>query len=249
MSRSNTTPRSTVIERHATSEGLIQRCMEVLSEVISEKQKPTLLLPAGATPKPFYAELRHALDTGTIDLGEAHLFQLDEIRGVPRDDPRSFQAFLQAHLLGSLKSSTTQHLIDGAAEDPDGEIHRHAAALEKFGGADLAFLGIGPNGHIAFNGPGSDRDAPARRVRLAESTRAGMAKDFGPDELPEEGLTLGVREILQAKKIVLMATGSSKASILKSLVQTFNDPDLPASFLAAHPNYLVLCDEQAGKHL
>ncbi len=239
---------SILVERHTNSEAIARRGAEVVAKTLDEKPDAVLLLPAGSTPVSLFGELRKRHGALELDLSQAQGFQLDEIVGVAPEDTRSFQAFLQKHFFKGLSSSQAQ-LLTGNATDPAEEIHRHVAELERLGGADLALLGIGSNGHIAFNEPGASLDAPARVVTLAEATRKGMEQHFAEDELPTHGITLGVREIYASARILLIATGASKAKILHDLVRGGVSSDLPASLLSEHSDFLVLCDEEAGKLL
>ena len=249
MSHGATRINSILVERGATAEEIAVRAAELVCETLGSKPDAALLLPAGATPIPLYAELRRRHAAGEIDLAAARAFQLDELVGVAPSDPRSFHAFLRQHYADPLPDAAPVHLLTGDAPDPAAEIHRHTATLERQGGADVAVLGIGTNGHIAFNEPGSDADAPARVVTLAEGTRAALRKHFADDALPSRGITLGVREILRARHILLLATGGSKAEVVRDLVRGGATPDLPASLLGEHPDFLVLCDEEAGRLL
>jgi len=238
---------SILVERHASADAVARRAAELVREILAAKPGAVLLLPAGGTPVPVYTELRRLHEGGDLDLSRFQGFQLDEMVGIGPDDPRSFNAFLRTHLFDTVGASG--HLLDGVAEDPATEIHRHAAALERLGGADLALLGIGSNGHIAFNEPGSRLDAPARVVQFADSTRRSMQAYFAENQLPDAGITLGVREIFASGRVLLLATGASKAEVVRDLVRGGVTPRLPASHLSEHDNLLVLCDEKAGRLL
>jgi len=238
---------SILVERHASADAVARRAAELVREILTAKPGAVLLLPAGGTPVPLYAELRRLHEAGDLDGSGLQGFQLDEMVGVGPGDPRSFNAFLRTHLLDHLGASA--HLLDGDAEDPATEIHRHAAALERLGGADLALLGIGSNGHVAFNEPGSRLDAPARLVPFADSTRKSLQAHFAENQLPDAGITLGVREIFAAGRVMLLATGGSKAEIVRDLVRGGVTPRRPASLLSEHDDFLVLCDEEAGRLL
>lgn len=235
------------VERLEDAGEVARRAAELAAQTIEEKPDAALLLPAGATPIPMYAELALRKRAGALDFKALHGFQLDEIVGVGAEDTRGFQDFLRQHFFAT--TGAHAHLLDGRSVDPADEIRRHAAELERCGGADLALLGIGPNGHIAFNEPGTEREAGARVVELASRTREGMARHFVGETLPTHGITLGVREIFAAKRIVLLATGSSKAEVLRRLVEEPATTGLPASLLSEHEDFLVLCDRAAAAAL
>lgn len=234
------------IERLATPDEVARRGADLVEETLRREREPVLLLPAGASPVPVYAELVRRQSEGRVDLTQAHLFQLDELVGVAPDDPRSFQGFLRRHLIDSLPSEERCHLLDGSRDDPEAAIYEHAAALERLGGTHLALLGLGLNGHVAFNEPGSSLDAPARLVELAEPSRAALAPAFEPDEPPVHGITLGMHEIHAAGRIVVIATGAGKAKIVRRLQGEVPAPKLPASLLTDHPEFRVVCDEAAA---
>ena len=185
-----------------------------------------------------------------LDLRRAHIFQLDELVGVGPDDARSFHHLLREHFLSPTGHPAERtHLLDGAAADPAAEIVRHARDLEDLGGADLAVLGIGLNGHVAFNEPGSTLDSPARQLELAETTVRSMNGAFRDRETPRLGITLGLREIAASREVCVLATGASKADVLHALLTKEPTSALPASLLLSHPAVTVLTDEPARAHL
>ncbi len=223
----------------------VRTVADVVARVIADRPDARLVLPAGATPIPLYAELVARSRRGGIDLSHAHVFQLDELVGVGRDDPRSFRRFLRTQLLDHVpRSADRDHLFDGGAESPDREITRHVAALDALGGADLVVLGLGPNGHVGYNEPGSAIDAPARVVALARDTRAGLARSFAGDA-PSHGITLGLREIRAAREIVMLVTGRKKREPLRRLRRATPDPAFPASWLLDHPAFTIVADPDA----
>jgi len=235
------------LERFQRSDDVAARAADLVAEVLAREPAPVLLLPAGRTPEPLYRELVLRHRARELDLGRARLFQLDELVGVGSADPRSFQRFLIENLIApaDLELDERVRLLDGRASDPATEIARHAQALEALGGAHLALVGIGTNGHVAFNEPGSARGARARPVDLAATTRAGLARTFHAGEVPTRGITLGLLEILGARELVLLATGEGKAEVLRRLATRPPSDELPASHLCAHRSFRVLADEAA----
>lgn len=238
------------LERFPGPEDVARRAADIVARTVAARRDARLVLPAGGTPVPTYAELARRCGEGVLDLSGAHLFQLDELAGVAPADARSFHAFLREHLLDRVdRQPERDHLLDGASDDPEGEVARHAAALADVGGADLVLLGLGRNGHVAFNEPGSDADDGARVVELHDATRTALADRFGPDEAPMRGLTLGLREILATREVVLIVTGAGKADVLRDLVEGTDDAALPASCLARHPSLTILADADACERL
>ena len=228
------------------AQGVALACADAVSVVVGRRAEAVLILPAGNTPRPLLAELVRRHRKGTLDLSQTHIVQLDELVGVPGQDPRSFQAFLKEHLLDPLgRDGSRDHLLDGAAPDPRSEIERHAAELERLGPVDLAVLGLGLNGHVAFNEPGTPESEGARLLSLAAMTQAGLKPVFAPEERPTEGITLGLAQLRAARSIRLLVTGASKASILAQLLGEERSRTLPASLLAPHPDFEVYADRAA----
>jgi glucosamine-6-phosphate deaminase len=233
-------------ERHPDPQTVAVRAVELVAETVRSKPAAVLLLPAGATPVPFYAELVRHARAAALDLSRAHLFQLDELLGVAPADPRSFQAFFRQHLVRPLDLGARFQGLDGTAGDPEREIERHRRVLAERGPADLALLGLGRNGHVAFNEPGSALDDPARLVQLGALTLEGLRHAF-PNDCPERGLTLGLAEIAASARIVMLVTGASKAEMLGRVLAGEPSRERPATLLARHPRFLLLADEAAAR--
>lgn len=234
------------LERHPDAQAVAVRAAELVAETLRAQPEAVLLLPAGATPVPLYAELVRRARAATLDLARAHLFQLDELLGVAPTDPRSFHAFFLEHLVRPLGLGARFHGLDGTTRDPEQEIERHRRALIERGPADLVLLGLGRNGHVAFNEPGSAPTDPARVVVLGATTREGLVHVF-PNDCPERGLTLGLAEITASERIVMLVTGTSKAEMLGRVLGGEPSRERPATLLARHPHFLLLADEAAAR--
>ncbi len=202
-----------------------------------------MILPTGHTPLGMYAALRgHAAD-GSLPSERATLFQLDEYLGLGADSERSYRAYLRRELAGVRLGCV--HNIDGAAPDPDAECARHQALLDE-APVDLAVLGLGRDGHVAFDEPGSPPHAGVRRVELHAATRADAAPDFGGiDGVPREAFTVGLRTLLAAHELLLLVTGEAKAEALKAALEGPKAPAFPASMLRDHPRITIVCDLDA----
>jgi glucosamine-6-phosphate deaminase len=215
------------------------------------KDTPGLVfgLPTGRTPIRLYHELGTLHARGEADFSQATSFNLDEFLGVGPDNPGSYRAFMQQHLFSRVNLPPDRiHVLNGAAPDPDAECARYEAEIAAAGGIDLQILGIGTNGHIGFNEPARELEPHTHRVTLKESTRRSNAALFGGDiaNVPVEALSMGMATILHARRIVLVATGKSKA---RCVARVRNGPittKLPASFLRLHPNMEILLDEAAA---
>ena len=220
---------------------------ELLASTVRARPDALVIVPAGRTPLLLYAEILRRARAGQLDVTRARFVQLDEYVGCGPRDPRSFRSLLRRHLLEPLGRGQEQDLlIDGTASDARAEIERHGARLLQEGGADLCFLGLGRNGHVAFNEPGTERDQRAHEVALAPQTRAAVAADFVRGRAPERGITLGLHEIRASRRVVLLVTGKSKGAILAALFDEPPSAARPASLLLDQPDLVILADRAAA---
>jgi len=232
------------LERLPDAQAVAQRAADLVAETVRAKPGAVLLLPAGRTPVLLYAELVRRARAGALDLARALLFQLDELAGIGPADARGFQAFFRQQLVQPLGLAARFRGIDGSARDADAEIERHRHALEECGPADLVLLGLGQNGHVAFNEPGSELADAARVVTLGAATLAGLAHQF-PNDCPRRGLTLGLAEIAAGARLVMLVTGMAKAEMLGHVLGGCSTRERPATLLASHPRFVILADEAA----
>ena len=217
-------------------------------------QRPALVLglPTGRTPVRFYEELSSRVAQGRADLSRATTFNLDEFVGISSAHPGSFRSFMNTHLFGRVNLAAERiHFLDGLALDTAEECDRYERAIARAGGIDVQILGVGTNGHIGFNEPAPALQAWTHRVTLEPDTRRDNAGLFGgdPAAVPAEALSMGIATILQAKQILLIATGEGKASIVARLVRGEVSTDVPGSFLQVHSNVEFLLDEAAAAGL
>jgi glucosamine-6-phosphate deaminase len=223
-----------------------------IAAAISEKADLVLGLPTGRTPIRLYHELGSLHSTGHADFSRATTFNLDEFLGIPADHPGSYRTFMEQHLFSRVNLAPENiHVLNGAVGDPDEECRRYERAIEQAGGIGLQVLGIGTNGHIGFNEPARELIGPTHRVTLRASTRRSNAALFGgdPDKVPAEALSMGMSTILHARRIVLIATGKSKARCIEQVVNGPITTKLPASFLQLHPDVELVLDEAAAGEL
>jgi len=201
-----------------------------------------ICLPTGETPRPVYS--RSAQD---IDLASATIFLLDEFV-LPEGDPGRCDSMIQRDLLDSLTRTPKMfHRLDVNTGDFDTECDRYDRLIAD-GGLDLTLLGLGGNGHLGFNEPGSTADSPTRAVPLDPATVKAAAR-YGPSAKPAEGLTTGMSQILASHEIWLLVTGTRKADILRKMLQGPVTSDLPASYLRDHDGTTVFVDRSAMTHL
>jgi glucosamine-6-phosphate deaminase len=228
---------------------LADRICRLAASRAAEGSSPVLGLAAGATPRGVYRALELRRRTGQLDLSRAAAFGLDEYYPVEPQAANSFTAQL------------TQVALDiglplGHLRVPQGDLRReqipeHCAeferAMRRAGGIDLQLLGIGRNGHLGFNEPGSAPDSRTRLVVLSEQTRQDAATRFGGlDRTPQRAITMGLGTILEAREIALLAVGAHKAAIVKLAVEGEVSPQVPASFLRQHPRVTLYLDRAAA---
>ncbi len=218
------------------------------------RKKPALVLglPTGRTPLLLYAELVKLAARGALDFREASTFNLDEFHGISPSHAGSYRSFMQRHLFGHVNIDARRvHFLDGSASDPVDEGCRYEKAIDDAGGIDLQILGIGSNGHIGFNEPAAALEARTHLVTLKPETRRSNAELFGgdPESVPAQALSMGMATILDARSIVLVATGERKAPCVEKLVNGSITTQLPASFLQLHGDVDIVLDEAAASKL
>lgn len=213
----------------------------VLAAIVA---RPSLVLglPTGRTPLGLYRELRERSSRG-IDWTHVRTFNLDEFAGLAPADPASYRSYMQSELFNHI-SIDPDHIgfLNGAAPDLREECRRYEAAIEAAGGIDLQILGIGANGHIGFNEPAAGLCARTHVAELERATRESNAERFGGDwqRVPERALSMGMATILNAREIVLIATGTEKAEAVRGMVDGLITTRLPASLLQVHPKVTVM---------
>jgi glucosamine-6-phosphate deaminase len=218
---------------------------DIIGDAVRSNARLVLALPTGETPLLTYAELARRRG---VSFEHATAFAVDEFAGAPaRDAPGTNFAFFREHLAGVIGAL---HVPDAAAPDPDREIHTYADLIRKRGGIDLCLLGVGTNGHIAFNEPPSAVDAPARVVALTDVTRAAHAAAFGGlTHVPRAGMTLGIADLLAASRVVVLAAGKHKAAVVRAAVEGPQTAAVPASWLQRHSSATWLLDTAAAAAL
>lgn len=219
----------------------------VVRDCVQDKPDAVLGFATGSSPLPLYNALA---ETG-VDLSRVRGFALDEYVGLPPGDPRSYAAVIQSEVVQRLGlPQGAVQVPDAAAADLDAAARDYEQAIRDAGGVDLQILGIGHNGHVAFNEPGAALDSRTRVEQLAERTRRANARFFdSPDEVPTRCLTQGIGTILDAGHLLLIAHGADKAEIVARALQGPVSPDCPASALQLHPRVTVVLDRAAAAHL
>ena len=203
-----------------------------------------ICLPTGLTPATVYAELARNVDRGDVSFAGASVFALDEFGGLPADDPGLTRNTLRRQLVSLVDLPSERfHCFDPDGADIEEQCRRYDRAIGRF---DLVLLGIGLNGHLGMNEPGSDAGSPTRRVDLHETTIQSSARYFEHGNLPRWGISVGLGPILAAREVWLLATGTAKANVARETVKGEVGLHLPASLLRNHPNCSFFLDSEAG---
>jgi glucosamine-6-phosphate deaminase len=218
---------------------------------LAVRRAPDLVLglPTGRTSIPVYDELAEWHRRRRLDYSRITTFNLDEFAGLEPDDPRSYRAFMQAHLFDRINARpSNMHIPDGAARNWRREVDAYEAALRDAGGLDLCFVGIGKNGHLGFNEPAAALDARTHRAVLRAETRRANAHLFKGRwrDVPRYALSMGIGTILNARAIVLLATGPEKAAVVRRAITGPVTTHVPGSLLQLHPNVVVVLDKDAA---
>ena len=214
---------------------------------ISRKPWSLCVFPTGQTPRGLFCELVHAHHTGLADFSRVRFVSLDEYAGIAHDDRRCLSLWLGRELLQPLGISEDRiYTFDAASTDPGAESARIEKVIADCGGIDLAIVGLGPNGHVGFNEPGSAFDCRTRLVALArESIRSNTAYWGSEADVPRFAFTLGLGTLLDSRTLILMASGSHKAGILSRMIKGPVTPAVPATVLRLHPEGIVIADREA----
>ncbi len=222
----------------------------VASQVIL-KPESILGLATGSTPEGMYSEIIKMYQNGIVDFEKVTSFNLDEYIGLGKESDQSYVYYMQEHLFNHINISLSNiNMPNGLAKDIDKECLEYEARIAKSGGLDLQILGIGRNGHIGFNEPDLKFEARTHVVMLDEQTIEDNSRFFDSiEEVPKKAISMGVKTIMHAKKIVLLASGAEKAEAVYKMIYGKIIPELPASVLQLHPNVTVICDEAAARLL
>ena len=222
----------------------------IAGQIVDDPQS-VLGLATGSTPLPIYRELIAMAHRGVLDFRRVVTFNLDEYVGLGPEHPCSYRRFMQENLFSQVKMREEQiHIPDGLAADPEAECRAYDAAIAEAGGLDLQLLGLGVNGHIGFNEPAPRFTTNSYCVRLSEQTRRDNRRFFAQGEtMPTHALTMGIASIMQARRIVLVATGPKKAQAVRDMILGPVDPMVPASILQMHRHATVLLDSEAASLL
>ncbi len=224
--------------------------MIVASEIL-KKEDCVLGLATGSTPIPTYQEMARMNREGLIDFSKVRSYNLDEYIGLAPDHICSYRRFMNEQLFDHINiDKANTHVPCGIGEDHEADARAYDEAVEAAGGIDLQILGIGHDGHIGFNEPGDEFVSATNIVTLTDMTIDANTRFFEKrDDVPRQAITLGNRNIMAAKRIILLATGKDKAPAIAAAIKGNITPKMPASLLQVHPNVQFLLDEDAASLL
>lgn len=227
------------------------RAADIICSVVQSIDNPVLGLATGGTPVGTYQELIARHVNGAVSFAHCTTFNLDEYVGLPVEHAQSYRSFMQQHLFNHIDVPADKtHLPCGTAQDFVQASEQYEEQIDAAGGIDLQLLGIGTDGHIAFNEPGSSLASRTRVKALTEQTRRDNARFFdSPEQVPKLALTMGIETILEAEQILLIATGAGKAAAVRAFVEGPISAQVPASALQLHPRVTVLLDREAAASL
>lgn len=227
---------------------IAERVSEIIIDTLKKKPNAVLGLATGASPVKTYEKLIEAYKAGRVSFKDVTTFNLDEYYHLPRDNENSYYSFMHKNLFDHIDIKEENiHIPDGNPENPAEYCASYDKAIDLAGGIDIQILGIGRNGHIGFNEPSDKFSEGTYKVALTHSTiEANRIYFESEDVMPKEAITMGVQNILKAKKIILIATGKFKAEAIAKTVNGEKTPECPASILQEHADTLIFTDPEAA---
>lgn len=224
-----------------------RKAANIISAQVIMKPDCVLGLATGSTPIGLYQQLVAWYEKGDLDFSEVRTVNLDEYKGLSRENDQSYYYFMHHNLFDHVNlPAENSHLPNGMEPDSDKECRRYSELIRSMGGVDLQLLGIGHNGHIGFNEPGDAFDNDVHCVNLTQSTMEANKRFFASaDDVPKQAYTMGIKTIMQAKKILIVASGEDKADIVRDAFFGPITPKVPASVLQLHNDVTLVADEAA----
>ena len=224
-----------------------RKAANILSSQIIMKPDCTLGLATGSSPIGIYDQLVEWYKKGDLDFSEVTTVNLDEYKGLSKDNDQSYYYFMHQHLFDRVNINPNKtYLPNGMEMDSQKETKRYTELIQSLGGIDMQLLGIGHNGHIGFNEPGTSFEKDVHCVDLTQDTIEANKRFFASaDDVPKQAYTMGIKTIMHAKKIVLIANGIKKAPIIQKAFFGPVTPQVPASILQLHNDVTLIADEEA----
>lgn len=227
-------------------EQLSKQASQIIAQTVQQKPNATLGLATGSTPLGCYRLLAQRCADG-LSFAKVSAVNLDEYAGIGGNHVQSYAYFMRSNLFDKLDINLANtNIPNGLASNLDAECQRYAQLLATLP-RDLQLLGLGSNGHIGFNEPGTPFESATHVVNLAQSTIKDNSRLFDDiSQVPTQALTMGIAEIMQAKTVLMLASGANKAQAVKAMVEGEITPNCPASVLQRHPNCIVIVDKDAA---
>ena len=229
-----------------TYEDMSREAAQIIFDALKENETFSLGLATGSTPEGMYDVLATLINDEKLDLSHLTTFNLDEYVGLDEDDDQSYHYFMDEHLFSKLDIPKENiNILDGVANDLDKEVKEYESLIDEVG-IDIQVLGIGRNGHIAFNEPGTSFESLTHKVQLTDETIEDNSRFFEKKEdVPTEALSMGLKTIMKAKQIILLISGDNKQRARELFVSGKVSEDVPASILHNHDNVILITDEAA----
>lgn len=230
---------------------LSRKAANIISAQVIMKPTSVLGLATGGSPIGTYRQLIDWYRKGDIDFSEVTTINLDEYRGLDHTNPQSYWYFMQENFFKDVNVPAENiYVPDGSNPDSEAACSEYDGIIARAGGIDLQLLGIGTDGHIGFNEPGTAFELGTHCVDLTESTIEANKRFFEKKEdVPRQAYTMGIKSIMQARKVLLIANGKSKAEIVRRAFWGAVTPQVPASILQMHPDFILVVDEEAASML
>ena len=224
-----------------------RKAANIISAQVIMKPNCVLGLATGSTPIGTYDQLVEWYNKGDLDFSEVTTVNLDEYKGLPRTNDQSYYYFMHQHLFDRVNIDPERtNVPNGMEPDAEKECGRYEELIRSLGGVDLQLLGLGHNGHIGFNEPGEAFEKETHCVDLTESTIEANKRFFASaDDVPKQAYTMGIKTIMQAKKILIVVNGENKADIVERAFFGPVTPEVPASILQLHNDVTLVGDEAA----
>jgi glucosamine-6-phosphate isomerase len=226
---------------------MCRKAANIISAQVIMKPKCVLGLATGSTPIGIYEQLIEWYHKGDLDFSQVSSINLDEYKGINKENNQSYYYYMQQHFFNHINISQDHtHIPDGMESDSEKACEQYNEIIRKAGGIDLQLLGLGHNGHIGFNEPGAAFEKETHCVTLSQSTVEANRRFFETENMvPKQAYTMGIKSIMQARKIVLAVNGSTKAEILKRVLLGPITPEVPASILQLHNDVIIVADQEA----
>jgi glucosamine-6-phosphate deaminase len=239
-----------VIKTFKTAEEIGVAVAKIFTDAVAENPSCVLGLATGATPIPTYKNIISTYEKGGLSFKDVKTYNLDEYCNLPKSDKNSYYTFMHEQLFNGLDIlEENVHFLDGNAEDSKAECKRYDDEINAAGGIDIQLLGIGNNAHIGFNEPADEFTTGSFKVTLTQSTIDANKIYFDENPMPTHALTMGIQQIMSAKKVILIATGPKKAEAIKNMIEGPVTAQVPASILQQHEDVLIFLDEDAASLL